>query len=195
MTVLEDRIEMADDSGELTLDELFESLERTTPEGYKVEIVEGTVFMSPQRNAHWQIIRRIVRALEDLFGMHAKIASDVRIDFPGVLNGLAPDVAKLRDKAVQTPQGGWYFQDVEFIGEVISKGTAHNDYGPKKSTYALAEIPVYPIVDPYQGKCHVYTQPKNGEYLTELSVTFGTDVDMTTTPLGLTLKTDEFPRD
>ncbi|MEU3333580.1 Uma2 family endonuclease [Streptomyces sp. NPDC002144] len=176
MTVLEDRIEMADDSGELTLDELFESLERTTPEGYKVEIVEGTVFMSPQRNAHWQIIRRIVRALEDLFGMHAKIASDVRIDFPGVLNGLAPDVAKLRDKAVQTPQGGWY-------------------YGPKKSTYALAEIPVYLIVDPYQGKCHVYTQPKNGEYLTELSVTFGTDVDMTTTPLGLTLKTDEFPRD
>lgn len=41
MTVLEDRIEMADHSDELTLDILFESLERTTPEGYKVEIVEG----------------------------------------------------------------------------------------------------------------------------------------------------------
>lgn len=37
--------------------------------------------------------------------------------------------------------------------------------------------------------------PKGGEYLTELSVTFGADVDMTTTLLGLTLKTDEFPRD
>ena len=196
MTVLEDRIEMAHESEELTLDALFERLEHMpVPEGYKVEIVEGAVFMSPQRNAHWQIIRRVVRALEDTFGMNAKIASDVRIDFPGVLNGLAPDVAKLRDRAVQTPQGGWYYQDVEFIGEVISRGTAHNDYGPKKSTYARAEVPVYLIVDPYQGKCHVYTQPKDGEYLTELSVAFGADVDMTTTSLELTLKTDEFPRD
>jgi Uma2 family endonuclease len=130
-----------------------------------------------------------------MFGMDAKIASDVRIDFPGSLNGLAPDVAKLRDRAVQTPQGGWYYQDVEFIAEVISKGTAHNDYGPKKTAYALAEVPVYLVADPYQGKCHVYTQPKDGDYRSELTVAFGTEVDMTTTLLGLTLKTDEFPRD
>ncbi|MFI6491324.1 hypothetical protein [Streptomyces sp. NPDC050564] len=39
------------------------------------------------------------------------------------------------------------------------------------------------------------TQPKDGDYFVEMTVTFGGDVDMTTTPLGLTLKTDEFPRD
>jgi len=195
MTVLEDRIEMAEYSGELTLDSLFESLERTTPEGYKVEIVEGTIVMAPQRDIHWKIIRRIVRALEDEFGMDVNVLSDVRIDFPGILNGYAPDVAMIREGAKKDSKGLWSHRDIEFVAEVISKGTAPNDYGPKRTAYALAEIPVYLITDPYQGKCHLYTQPKDGEYVVELSVAFGGDVDMTNTLVGLTLKTEEFPRD
>ncbi|MFI6491322.1 hypothetical protein [Streptomyces sp. NPDC050564] len=39
------------------------------------------------------------------------------------------------------------------------------------------------------------TQPKDGEYVSELSVAFGADVDMTATSLDLTLKTGKFPRD
>jgi len=81
------------------------------------------------------------------------------------------------------------------VADVISKGTAHNDHGPKKTAYAVAEVPVYLIADPYQGKCHVFTQPKDGDYVTETTVSFGGDVDLTVTDIGLTLKTDEFPRD
>jgi len=196
MTVLEDRIEMAESSGELTLDMMFEWLERMpVPEGYKVEIVEGNIFMSPQRDIHWEIIRWIVRALEDMFGMKVKVFSDVRIDFPGQLNGFAPDVAKLRDGAKKNPEGHWLHEDVEFVAEVISKKTAANDYGPKKTAYAVAEVPVYLIADPYQGRCHIYTHPKDGDYATETKVPFGDDVDLTDTVIGLTLKTDEFPRD
>lgn len=50
MTVVDtDRIDMADISDERTLDMMFEWLE-PVPEGFKVEIVEGTVHMSPQRD-------------------------------------------------------------------------------------------------------------------------------------------------
>ncbi|QIY71762.1 Uma2 family endonuclease [Streptomyces sp. RLB1-33] len=192
MTVLEDRIEMADSDDMSALDRLFERL--SVPEGYRAEIVEGAVYMVPQRSIHWLIIRRIVRALDERFGMDAMVFSDVRIDFPGGLNGFCPDVAKLRDGAEQNSANHWLYQDVEFVAEVISKGTAANDYGPKKTAYATAEVPVFLVVDPYVGKCHVYTQPKDGEYVTETTVSFGGDVDLTTT-LGLTLKTDEFPRD
>ncbi|MFC5800845.1 Uma2 family endonuclease [Streptomyces formicae] len=199
MTVVEtDRIEMAmaDENDELALDDLFESLERMpVPEGYKVEIVEGAVYMSPQRDAHWEIIRRIVRALEDRFGMSVKVKSDVRIDFPGHLNGFCPDVAKLREGAEKGPKGRWRYEDVEFVAEVISRGTGPNDYGPKKTAYATAEVPVYLIADPYTGKCIVHTQPKDGEYITETKVAFGHPVDLTKTPLGLTLTTADFPRD
>ncbi|MGV9450142.1 Uma2 family endonuclease [Streptomyces sp. NPDC003635] len=195
MTVLQDRIDMADANTE-RLDEWFERLERMpVPEGFRVEIVGGNVHMTPQRDIHWIIIRRIVRALEDEFGMDVTVFSDVRIDFPGHQNGFCPDVAMLKDSAQKDDTGHWRYQDVEFIAEVISRGTAANDYGPKKTAYAVAEVPVYLIADPYQGKCHLYTQPKDGEYVAEFSIAFGADLDMTTTPLGLTLKTDGFPRD
>ena len=194
MTVLEDRIEMADDNRELTLDDLFESIARTSPEGYKVEIVEGAIFMSPQRDTHWEIIADIYEQLRTKYP-RKRVKSDVRIDYPGHLNGFATDVTLVSEDATKDSKGLWNCQDVEFVAEVISKGTAANDYGPKKTAYANAEVSVYLVADPYQGKCHLYTQPKNGEYLSELSVAFGTDVDLTGTPLGLVLKTGEFPRD
>jgi hypothetical protein len=54
MTVLEDRIEMAESGDELTLDMMFEWLEKMpVPEGYKAEIVGGHVFMTPQRDTHF----------------------------------------------------------------------------------------------------------------------------------------------
>ncbi|MEW1723715.1 Uma2 family endonuclease [Streptomyces sp. NPDC093109] len=196
MTVVEiDRIAMAEESDELTLDEMFELLDKMpVPEGYKVEIVEGAVFMVPQRNTHWQIIRRIVRALEDQFGIEVNVTSDVRFDFPGHMNGFCPDVVKLSDTAELNERGQWNVDDVEFVAEVISKGTAANDYDPKKAVYAAADVPVYLIVDPYTGRCHAYTEPKDGKYHSELTVAFGTDVDLAGTVLGLTLRTDRFPR-
>ncbi|MER5715116.1 Uma2 family endonuclease [Streptomyces sp. NPDC002132] len=195
MTVVDDRIAMADANTQ-RLDEWFERLEQMpVPEGFRVEIVGGSVHMTPQRATHWEIIFQIALAVREKSGKGVRVLSDVRIDFPGQENGFCPDVVKLRDSAEADDEGRWRHDDVEFVAEVISKGTAANDYGPKKTAYAVAEVPVYLVADPYQGKCHLYTQPKDGEYLSELSVVFGTDVDMTATPLGLTLKTDEFPRD
>ncbi|MFD7711789.1 Uma2 family endonuclease [Streptomyces sp. NPDC059786] len=194
MTVLDDRTEMADSDDETSaLDALFEQL--SVPEGFKAEIVEGAVFMVPQRSTHWLIIRRIVRALDERFGMDALVFSDVRIDFPGHRNGFCPDVAKLRDGAEQDETGHWLHQDIEFVAEVLSKGTAANGYGPKKTAYAIAEVPVYLLVDPYVGKCHVHTQPKDAEYVTETTVAFGGNVDLPIADLTLTLITADFPRD
>ncbi|GGN14169.1 Uma2 family endonuclease [Streptomyces fuscichromogenes] len=195
MTVLEDRIEMAD-ANTKRLDEWFERLERMpVPEGFRVEVVGGNVFMVPQRNTHWQIIRQILRALEDRFGEDVLVFSDVRVDFPGFENGFCPDIALLKDSAKPDDTGHWRYQDVQFVAEVISKGTAANDYGPKRTAYAEAEVPVYVVADPYQGRCHVYTAPKDGDYDEPTRVDFGTDIDLTGTVVGLVLKTDKFPTD
>jgi Uma2 family endonuclease len=197
MTVLADRIEMADaEANTKRLDEWFERLERMpVPEGYRVEIVGGNVHMTPQRDTHWLIIRRFLWALEDRFGREVNVFSDVRIDFPGHENGFCPDIALLKDSAKQDDTGHWRYQDVEFVAEVISEGTAQNDYGPKKTAYAVAEVPLYIIADPYQGRCYVYTDPKDGDYAEPTKVDFGTDIDLTGTVVDLVLKTDDFPRD
>ncbi|MEU1706483.1 Uma2 family endonuclease [Streptomyces sp. NPDC005706] len=196
MTVLEDRIAMADaDANTQRLDDWFERLERMpVPEGFRVEIVGGNVFMTPQRGTHWQIIFRIADAVAEKYGMD-RVFSDVRIDFPGHENGFCPDVALLKDSAKPDDTGHWRYQDVEFVAEVVSRGTAANDYGPKRTAYATAEVPVYVIADPYQGRCFVHIDPKDGDYAEATKVDFGTDVDLTGTVVDLVLRTDAFPRD
>lgn len=196
MTVVEtDRIAMAYESDELTLDRMFELLEEMpVPEGYKVEIVAGSIFMSPQQDTHWEIILQVIEQLRTRYP-RKRVKSDVRIDFPGYLNGFACDVVALSEDATKDSKGRWHYKDVEFVTEVISKSTAANDYGPKKTAYATANVPVYLIVDPYTGRCHAYTEPKDGDYSIKLTVIFGAKIDLTGTVLGLPLTTDEFPRD
>ncbi|MFJ8858583.1 Uma2 family endonuclease [Streptomyces sp. NPDC102451] len=193
MTVVDDRIEMADTSDERTLDMMFEWLE-PTPEGFKVEIVEGNVYMSPQRDTHWDIIFDLLEQLRAAY-LRKRLKTDVRIDFPGRLNGFASDVVALTEGATKDPQGHWRYQDIEFVAEVISKGTAANDYGSKKATYAIAGVPVYLIVDPYTGTWHLHTLPKDDEYRSTLSLDFGAAIELTETVVGLTLETGGFPRD
>lgn len=204
MTVeMTDRIEMTEEPDELTLDELFERVDRMpVPEGYKVEVVEGSVHMSPQRRTHWKVIRKVLRQLEDHFGEEAEILSDVRIDFPGYLNGFAPDLVKIAKGAQPDTRGCFAPQDVEFLLEVASKSTIAKDYGAKLQAYAAAQVPAYLIVDPYVGRCHLYTHPKPGlaegaraSYAAELTTDFGEPIDLAGISAGLTLSTDGFPRD
>ncbi|GAA4808292.1 Uma2 family endonuclease [Streptomyces ziwulingensis] len=195
MTVLADRIEMAEESDELTLDVLFEWLEKLpVPEGYRTEIVGGHIFMTPQRDTHWDIIADIYDQLRGRYA-RKRVKSDVRMDYPGRLNGFASDVVALAEGAEKDGRGQWRHQDVEFVAEVISRDTARNDYGPKKDTYAAAEVPVYLIVDPYTGEWHLHTLPKDGSYHSSVSFGFGEDIDLTGTAVGLVLKSDGFPRD
>ncbi|MFF8951811.1 Uma2 family endonuclease [Streptomyces sp. NPDC014940] len=195
MTVLEDRIAMAESDNTTTLDEMFERLEKMpVPEGYKVEIVEGTVFMSPQRDTHWEITLDFVEQLRVKYP-RKRVKSDVRIDYPGHLNGFATDVTVMAEGAARTEDGRWDCGEVEFVAEVISRGTAANDYGPKKAAYAEAGVPVYVIADPYRGECHVLSHPRDGRYALEVKADFGEELDLTGTPVGLVLKTGEFPRD
>lgn len=193
MTVLEDRIVMAEQSDELTLDKMFEWIE-PAPEGFKVEIVQGAIYMSPQRDNHWDIILDIVEQLREKYPRKG-VKSDVRIDYPGRLNGFASDVVALKEGAVKNDKGRWRHQDVEFVAEVISKDTAANDYGPKLEAYAAAEVPVYLIVDPYTAEWHLHTLPQGGKYRGNLTLDFGDEIDLTQTPVGIKLTTDEFPRE
>ncbi|WP_445526758.1 Uma2 family endonuclease [Streptomyces cyslabdanicus] len=195
MTVLADRIEMADQSNEPTLDEMFEWLEQMhIPEGFKTEIVEGGIFVTPQRDTHWEIIAAIYDQLRTTYPRR-RVKSDVRIDYPGGLNGFASDVVALAEGARKDAKGHWRPEDVELVAEVISRSTARNDYGPKKDAFAASGVPVYLIVDPYTGTWHLHTLPKDGEYRGVLSLDFGDEIDLNDTPVGLVLKTDEFPRD
>lgn len=194
MTVLEDRIEMAESGDELTLDMMFAWLEKMpVPEGYRTEIVGGHIFMTPQGDTHRDIIADLYDQLRAKYP-RKRLKSDVRIDYPGHLNGFASDVTLLTKDATTDSTGRWRCEDVVLVAEVISQKTAGNDYGPKKDACAAAGVPVYLIVDPYTGEWHLHTLPKDGKYHGSVCFDFGIEIDLTGTVVGLVLKTDEFPR-
>ncbi|WP_328385017.1 Uma2 family endonuclease [Streptomyces sp. NBC_00400] len=193
MTIeLTDRTEMAESS---ELDDMFKRVEQMhIPEGYKAEIVEGTIYMAPQRGTHWETIADIYEQLRTRYP-RKRVLSDVRIDFPGHLNGFASDLVALAEEATKNDKNQPRYQDIEFVAEVTSASTGKNDYGPKKTAYALAEVPVYLIADPYIGRCRVFTDPQDGDYKVDITVAYGMPIDLTHTIVGITLSTAEFPRD
>ncbi|GHF51253.1 hypothetical protein GCM10010218_36000 [Streptomyces mashuensis] len=177
------------------LEEMFELLYSITPELFHSEIVGGAICMVPKRNVHSVIVTSVFRQLMRCSGPGAEVVYDVRLDLPGWRNAFAPDVYKLSAGARPDARGEWRYQDVEFVLEVITRGTAENDYGKKKDAYAAGEIPVYLIADPYTGECQVHTDPRDGAYQHVRTVPFGEKVDLTDTVVGMTLETDRFPRD
>jgi Uma2 family endonuclease len=176
-----------------TLDEMFDLVESMhVPEGYHAEIIEGKIVVSPQRDVHWSIIRLFTRVLEDAFGLDAKILSDVRIDFPGVLNGYAPDVALLRDGAQKTGRA-YDYRDVRLVVEVVSQSSRRDDYGAKLETYAQAGVATYVIADPLTGQAHVHESPEPDGYQDIRTYPFGAELAITDP--ALTVDTKLWPRD
>lgn len=105
MTAVDDGIEMADTGDGLTLDTMFQLIEQMgVPEGYKVEVVEGAIHLSPQRAVHWDITANIIEQLRAGYPRQ-RLKSDVRIDFPGRLNGFATDVTALAVGAEKDEKG------------------------------------------------------------------------------------------
>ncbi|MFE6228036.1 Uma2 family endonuclease [Streptomyces sp. NPDC057854] len=164
------------------------------PEGYAVFFgVDGKVIMTPQSLEHSSTIRSL--QIDTLaLGRHAKVTSDVYIDFPADENS-APDLAILREDAEK--QGKRYsFEDVLLIAEVVSVSSARKDYDDCTAKYGRYGIPVYLVVDPYAAEVVVHSRPTGAGYIAAHTHQYGTGK----LPIDLadgrtfTLDLDELPR-
>jgi Uma2 family endonuclease len=164
MTVLQDRPATAetDEDDMMGLDEMFEYIEdgHNPPPGFKVQIIEGAIVMSPQRDVHALVIIEILIAIREVLGRKAKLLFDVRLDVPGWRNGFAPDVMLIRNDAGKLPNGSYRYQDARLVVEVVSRSSRKDDYGHKLEAYALGEIPTYVVADPKLGTVEVHTLPR-----------------------------------
>ncbi|MFE9425298.1 Uma2 family endonuclease [Kitasatospora sp. NPDC006697] len=164
------------------------------PAGYVVFFgTDGKVVMTPQSEEHSSTIRSM--QIDSLaLGRHAKVISDVYIDFPADENS-APDFAIVREDAQR--QGKRYgFEDVLLIAEVVSVSSARKDYDDCTAKYGRYGIPVYVVVDPYAAEVVVHTQPTGSGYIAAHTYKYGSGK----LPIELadgrtyTLDLDELPR-
>jgi Uma2 family endonuclease len=177
-----------------TLDEMFEMIEAmNVPADYRAEIIEGEIVMNQQRATRSTIIRLLTHDLEDARGKDAPILWDVRVDFPGTLNGYAPDVALATQDAKESLNGAYSYQDIELVAEVVSHSSRRDDYGVKLQTYAAALVPVYLLADPKLGYVHVHSVPRDGTYSDVGTWVFGQSFTLPVSKIPI--DTSDRPRD
>lgn len=154
------------------------------PEGFHAEIVEAFIEVSPTgRHSHSSIINRLRDALT-LFLADGSYAA--RNDM-NVIHGLKtwiPDlfIAPRDDEEFVTEDGlGLDASCVELIVEVVSPGSdgITRDRDRKRRAYARAGIPIYVLIDDYDGHgtVTVLTSPSPDEavYAAETRVPYGTE--------------------
>lgn len=185
-TMTEIRTEPSSENGP-ALDEVVWELWKAMelPEGYRAEIIEGAIEVSPTgRFAHARIVNRLRDALaillkdsehgawNDTNVIHTRSAW-----IPDVL--VAPRDAEL----IETEDGlGIKASTVAMVVEVVSPGhrSQDRDRVRKRREYSRAEIPGYVIIDDYDGQGAVTiftgTRPDVADWEEIHRVPYGTDV-------------------
>ncbi|MEU8459450.1 Uma2 family endonuclease [Streptomyces sp. NPDC029003] len=157
------------------------------PEGYRAEIIEGSIEVSPTgRRRHgvltnrlrWDLEARLrdsgLRVFQDVNVIHGR-----KVCVPGLFAGPEdldeiPDEEGLGVDATRVP----------LVAEIVSPGhDAHRrDHIRKRRWYARAGIPVYVVIDDFEDQRTVTVfsgpDPERGEYATRTAVSYGTPVTL-----------------
>ncbi|WP_228538134.1 Uma2 family endonuclease [Nocardia sp. XZ_19_385] len=127
------------------------------PEGYRIDVKGDQIVMSPQRPAHWHVIRELefqVRTQDS----SVQRESDVRMRIPGWEYPPAPDFA------VYPAGAALDAANTLFVAEVVSDSSREADYATKRRIYASAGVPEYLVVDPESGMWTLFTDPVDDSY-------------------------------
>ncbi|MCX5146167.1 Uma2 family endonuclease [Streptomyces sp. NBC_00320] len=162
--------------------------------GYRMEIVEGAIVMSPLKPHHnatiWQLWSVLKSQLSDQWGF----LSDVAIPFDGE-NEFCPDLAVVPAVEADKNLSAYSPDLVELAVEVVSRGSIRNDYEIKDRAYARRGIPHYLIFDPYKAQCVTLWNPGPDGYLGRDVVPYGNTVVVETGIGKLTVDTSDLPVD
>ncbi|MEU5586958.1 Uma2 family endonuclease [Streptomyces chrestomyceticus] len=178
-----------------SVEEAFEALSAASPEGWRVELIEGEIRVVPPANGEHE---EIVAEVADQVAGRRKDAklrtrTGLGLNVPGVsITGkVVPDL-------VIAPKGSFSdrleYHDpspVMLVGEVTSKSTAEQDRGPKLRGYARAGIPFYLLVDREAEQVTLYSEPKGDRY-TRLSAVALSKTIALPAPFDFEIDTGEF---
>ncbi|MGO1049732.1 Uma2 family endonuclease [Crossiella sp. CA198] len=126
-----------------TLDEVLAMPE---DQGQRVELIDGTVVVSPAPSArHQRVLHRLQLRLDGMVPPHCELIPGVNV----VLNGermLIPDLAVTTNPGADEV----YYQgdDLLLAMEIISPSSKVYDRALKRQLYAEARVPYFVLVDP-----------------------------------------------
>jgi Uma2 family endonuclease len=150
-------IDRSEDDGLL---KAFLALE--TPEGFKAELIEGEIVVTPPPDGdHETVISRIARQIHRLASEEMDFAGTKGLIVP--TGHLIPDGTVTRAGALLGRESWSKPEGVLMVLEVTSRHP-HKDREQKRRGYAAAEIPLYLLVDRQRDRLVLHSEPLRGDY-------------------------------
>lgn len=165
-------------------------------QGYWVEIIGGTLVMSPTPSKkHNGIVKRVMRQLDDQLpdDRESHPVSSVEAGDDGE-DYCSPDLIVV--PLAEDYEDGWLYEAdlVDLALEVVSPGNPENDIRLKPAKYASWGIPIYLVVDPRDGSLMVYSDPLDGRYRGCHRMRFGDVVTLPEPLKDIRIETADLPR-
>jgi Uma2 family endonuclease len=177
-------------------DELVRIWEQTdAPEGCKVEIIEGTVTVTPPPSGdHAVSASTLQRRLYAKIPEDWEIFQNLGLALPGRSELYVPDLVVVPRELVV---GRKYAQaeDALLVVEITSPSNGSHDRITKVHGYAEADVPLYLLLDQWRSgnpTATLYGDPADGTYRVLDVVKYGDPIRLPA-PFDLTLDTGEFP--
>ncbi|MFJ8667736.1 Uma2 family endonuclease [Streptomyces sp. NPDC093600] len=176
-----------------SVEQTFQLFSAVAPEGWRVELIEGEIYVVPPANGQHE---EIVSELSGQFRDHDKATgryTGIGLYLPG-----ASDTGYTIPDLVIAPKGSFDDQQewhspapVLLVAEVTSASTADRDRVQKIRGYARAGIPLYLLIDRASGEAVVHSEVQGDEYAHTAIHKLGTRVRLPY-PLDFELDTSEF---
>lgn len=175
--------------------------ELDVPEGWRAEIDEGRIFLTPPPHAHHngiaeKVQRCLYANLPDEIGIYQTLGVHVAPLGKLYVPDLVVMPSELIDSADPDTSVPMDASDALLIAEITSKGNAREDRTKKYRAYARAGVPMYLLIDRFDKRgamAALFTEPnEDGTYKQSDPVPFGKPLVLPA-PLDVTLPTDGFP--
>ena len=151
----------------------IEDLERLPDIGFRYEIIDGSLVVSPvPAKPHWRVTYRLRRLLEPQAPPQFVVSAEnpgIRIDDGH--SYLVPDLAVLHTASLAGDQLGFEPADYALVVEVLSPSNRSHDLVTKRYHYGTAGVPQYWVVDPRSRQMAVLVHDGQGGYTDTAVVT------------------------
>ncbi|MFF2778714.1 Uma2 family endonuclease [Streptomyces sp. NPDC058052] len=178
-----------------TVEETFELFSAQAPKGWRVELIDGEIYVvPPAKGPHEKIVTELVeQVIARRTDKELRNSTGIGLHLPGG-NGtlrVIPDLVVAPRDSFDAPRE-WHAPDpVLLVAEVASPSTASRDRVLKIRAYARAGIPVYLLIDREADEVVVCSEPVGDDYTHKSLHKLGAEVPLPA-PLGFSLDTAAF---
>jgi Uma2 family endonuclease len=171
--------------------------ELTVPEGWRAEIVENGINLTPPPgNGHSRIAdlvnRALVRITPDEWGLYRTLGVSIPLRAKLFVPGL---VIVPRDELDGLPENQPVSADrALLVAEITSFSDAETDRKMKRWSYAHAGVPLYLLIDRFDEDgpaVRLFSDPVDGHYQHMVRIPFGEKISLPE-PFGIDLGTSGF---